>query len=102
MHTYINPTHAANADGRCCDLQSDRPPGCRSACDNMFVLCFREAGDRNQTFSSATCPQGRIETGLIQDDDDDLIFTSGASLSGISNPLIASGVIWPVSSIKPH
>ena len=93
MLSYENPTHMAESletfRHGCCELDQSTP--CKP-CDNAFRVCVRET------------PTGAIEGGcdfteestLIAEDDDDLMFTIGEDIGGLSNPVTVSGDMWPV------
>ena len=94
MLSYENPTHMAESletfRNGCCELDISTP--CRP-CDNAFRVCVRE--------TPTGVPEGSCdfteESTLIAEDDDDLIFTLGEDISGLSNPITVSGDMWPVS-----
>ena len=48
------------------------------------------------------CEIGSMESELIAEDDDDLTFSPGDDIGGLTNPLLFSGEAWPVSlSVSP-
>ena len=74
----------------CCELDTATP--CRP-CDNAFSVCVREV---RLGVVEGDCDVQQEST-LIAEDDDDLMFTIGEDIGGLSNPLTVSGEMWPVS-----
>ena len=95
MEGYRNPTHQslewATFRHGCCDLDSSLP--CK-ACDNAFRLCVRE-GITGRV--EGACNIAELCTHLIALENDDLTFSMGDDIGNLSNPLILSGDVWPVS-----
>ena len=92
---YQNPTHRAKElitfrEG-CCDL--DRSLPCKS-CDNAFSFCIREDTTGKV---DGDCDIAELETDLIELENDNLMFSLGDDIGGVSNPFIVSGNVWPVS-----
>ena len=96
MLSYENPTHMAKSleffRHGCCELDATTP--CRP-CDNAFRLCFREVGTG---VAEGVCDR-EMESMLIEQDSDDLVFVIGEYVGGLSNPITVSGEIWRVSVI---
>ena len=94
VHGYRNPTHLSLEQALyrhgCCEGDRDLP--C-SPCDNAFQFCVRD-------YTSEThdgCEIGYMESELVAEDDDDLTFSPGDDIGGLTNPLLFSGETWPVS-----
>ncbi|CAI7998051.1 Protein jagged-1 [Geodia barretti] len=89
---YENPSHMAksleNFRSGCCELDTTTP--CRP-CDNAFSVCVREV---RLGVVEGDCDLLEEST-LIAEDDDDLMFTIGEDIGGLSNPLTVSGEMWP-------
>lgn len=94
---YQNPTHQAmeliNFRHGCCEIDSALP--CRS-CDNAFKFCIREG---ITGMVQGVCDVAELETGLTELNNDDLTFSQGYDIGGLSNPLIVSGAVWTVSCV---
>ena len=43
------------------------------------------------------CDIAELQTALIAQDDDDLMFSLGDDIGGVTNPLMVTGDMWPVS-----
>ena len=97
MLSYRNPTSMSlsleNFRQGCCERDAGTP--C-SPCDNAFRLCAREVitGQRE-----GDC-EFKQESELIEENDDDLIFTHGEDVGGLANPIRVSGDMWPVSYLN--
>lgn len=93
---YQNPTSQAlsllSFRKGCCERDSSFP--CMP-CDNAFRFCIR--GERTGMVEGA-CDIAEMLTNLIEEDNDDLMFSVGDEIGGLSNPLNVSGDIWPVSA----
>ena len=92
---YQNPTSQAISlltfRAGCCERDNTVP--C-TACDNAFRFCIREGTTGNV---EGVCDIAEIETMKIEEDNDDLMFSVGDEIGGLSNPLTVSGDVWPVS-----
>ena len=87
-HSYKNSGHG-DGSGACCD------PFC-GICDNLFVFCLRESSTANDG-NPNNCPLGRYNT-MEYIEDDSFTFSSPIA-SGVPNPMIFTGSVWPVSHI---
>ena len=85
-HSYENRDHGYS-DGGCCD------PGC-GVCDNLFVFCLQELSTANDGDPNS-CPLGRFNT-VSSIENDSFTFSSPIA-SGVPNPMIFNGSVWPVS-----
>ena len=103
VHNYSNPQHGSPLSTTddspwCCD-QFDSPPNCTDPCDNIFIFCLREF-QRSRTdynVEMQRCPYGWQMTEYYSDTDN-LTFTVGEDFpGGVPNPVVFSGVSWPVS-----
>ena len=83
---YQNPEHLQVENGWCCERTH-----CSSPCDNALVFCFRQISMKECEMSFAT--------GLIEYDNDNLTFQEGDSIGRLTNPLMVSGIVSPVSGI---
>ena len=94
MVSYSNPTSMAVSKQifrhGCCE--GDRELPC-SPCDNAFHLCCREIPTGEVR---GTC-DFELESGLIEQNDDELDLLMYMNISGISNPIDIHGNMWPVS-----
>lgn len=63
-------------------------------CDNAFRFCIRSG---TTGLVEGACDIAEIETMKIAEDNDDLMFSIGDEIGGLSNPLNVSGAMWPVS-----
>ena len=45
------------------------------------------------------CDIAEVKTGLIELENDDLMFSLGDDIGGVSNPFTVSGNVWPVSGM---
>ena len=92
---YQNPTSQALSlltfRKGCCETDITVP--CMP-CDNAFRFCIR--GNRTGMVEGP-CDIAEIETMKIEEDNDDLMFSVGDEIGGVSNPLTISGDVWPVS-----
>ena len=92
---YQNPSHKAlelqTFRHGCCERDAALP--C-DPCDNAFKFCVRE-GTTGMVLGG--CDIAELQTALIADDDDDLMFSLGDDIGGITNPLMVTGDVWPVS-----
>ena len=98
MVSYQNPTHMAvslQAFRQGCCEASDTTLPC-SPCDNAFRVCARESVTG---VVWGPCDLAEMESELIEENNDDLVFNWG-NVSGISNPIIVSGDMWPVLYIN--
>ena len=75
----------------CCERDNTVP--CMP-CDNAFRFCI--CGGRTGMVEGA-CDIAEIETMKIAENNDDLMFSVGDEIGGLSNPLTISGDVWPVS-----
>ena len=80
-----------DSGGYCCESYSWCC--CSSQCDNRFVFCLRPSGT-SQDGNEGNCPLGRYTTGEVGDDD--FNFGSSSIASGVPNPLVFTGSVWPV------
>ena len=94
---YLNPTHRLQSE-RCCDMgQGVRE--CVNNCDNSFDFCLSRPGRAN-------CSLGQLTTGLLHSPDPDMrdsiyFSTDGGLIADhVQNPLVFTGVEWPVSLEK--
>ena len=92
LHAYQNPLHLALDQAffrhGCCE--GDRTLPCLP-CDNSFQFCLqREPLDEG-------CDLGFYESDLVAQNNDDLMFSPGDDIGGLTNPLLFSGTTWPVS-----
>lgn len=98
MEGYQNPTHKAldllTFREGCCERDASTP--CMP-CDNAFRFCIREG---MTGMVEGACDIAELETNKIAEDNDDLMFSMGDEIGGLSNPLIISGAVWPVSFMK--
>ena len=96
-HSYSNSPHR-DAAGGCCDKggRSNCDPWwcfyCQ--CDNEFVFCLRNSGTAHDS-NTGSCPLGTYSTGEVGDDS--FNFGSNSIYSGVSNPMLFQGSVWPVS-----
>ena len=96
MLSYENPTHMAfsleNFRQGCCERDSARP--C-NPCDNAFRVCARQTPTG---MTEGHCNLiDNMESTVIAPDNDDLTFTIGEDVGGLSNPIVVSGEMWTVS-----
>ena len=94
MLSYENPSLATSLETfrhGCCERDIDTP--C-DLCDNAFRVCVRERATREV---EGGCDLLRMESTVIEEDNDDLMFTIGQDVGGLSNPILVSGKLWPVS-----
>lgn len=96
MVSYSNPLHLAqehiNFRHGCCERDAATP--C-AACDNAFNVCVRETPTGETT---GNCDFGGEKvSSRIEDNNDDLMFQIGENVGGLSNPIVLSGEMWPVS-----
>ncbi len=103
MYNNLNHTLGIAPNIQCCD-GTDSPDMCAMNCDNKFVLCLREAQFSNIMGISDTCTHGRISTRPANSDTiafemgDGVIQLSPSNAeSSAPNPVIFTGVSWPVS-----
>ena len=91
MLSYENPSHMAksleNFRLGCCEGDTTTP--CRP-CDNAFRVCVRNI----PTILEGDCDLTKQDSTLIAEDDDDLMFTIGEDIGGLSNPITVSGEMW--------
>ena len=91
---YLNPTHRLQS-GRCCDM-GQGPRECLDHCDNSLHFCLSPP-------DSADCSLGQLGIGPLYSPDPALsdavnFSTGGAPIAdGVQNPLVFTGVEWPVS-----
>ena len=94
VHGYRNPTHQSLGQALfrhgCCEGDRDLP--C-SPCDNQFQFCLKNI--TGEMYDG--CEIGYMESELVAEDDDDLTFSPGDDIGGLTNPLLFSGESWPVS-----
>ena len=90
MLSYENPSHMAksleNFRLGCCELDTTTP--CRP-CDNAFRVCVR-----NIPTIEGDCDLNQQDSTLIAEDDDDLMFTIGDDIGGLSNPILGDVGMW--------
>ena len=96
-NSYSNSYNTV-ADGTCCNQFATSSCNywlCLNCqCNNYFTFCLRAYGashDGNATL----CPLGSYKTGDIGDDS--FSFGSSSIDSGVPNPLVFTGNVWPVS-----
>lgn len=110
LHSFVNGLHVAVSNrGYCCDNEDEDSPlsnrGCTDPCDNYFVFCLRDLGASCNEFVNLTyCSRSnRIQTGLLETNNDNLMFTIGQPFpksphhSEVSNPVRLHGSNWNVS-----
>ena len=94
-------TNAEEREGRNREYCEGDGEGCLAffssdcPCDNIFTFCLRPLGTVRDN-NNANCPLGRFVTGTFHDDDN-INFTRDL-MNSVSNPLVYSGNLWPVSS----
>ena len=95
MLSYENPSHMATSletfRHGCCERDAATP--C-DLCDNAFRVCVRERATRE---IAGGCDLLKMESTLIEEDNDNLTFTIGQDIGGLSNPILVSGELWHVS-----
>ena len=94
MLSYRNPTSMAlsleNFRHGCCERDAATP--C-NPCDNAFRVCVRETP---RMAVEGDC-DFEMESELLEENDDELMFTIGEDVGGLPNPIRVSGEMWPVS-----
>ena len=80
MVGYQNPEHRQARRRWCCER------GTCTLCDNAFSICIHQ-------IHATDC----YETGKIEENNDDLMFQEGDSIGRLTNPLVVSGIVSPVS-----
>ena len=110
--SYQNMLHqAVGNNGDCCDNEAADNPlsaaGCTDPCDNFFVFCLRDYNapeDHDGLVDLTDCPRSnRAQIGVLEDNNDNLIFTLGQPFSQsfnhslVPNPVQLSGFNWNVS-----
>ena len=81
MVGYQNPDHRQVLRRWCCER------GTCTVCDNAFIFCIRQIDATDI----------RYATGKIEENNDDLMFQEGDSIGRLTNPLVVSGIMSPVS-----
>ena len=96
VHHYNNQASIAADNGfNCCDLDGISDGQCTNECDNYFIFCLQSV----DTLNDNICPYGEYTTGIVGGDE--LDFTIGQELStGVPNPLIFHGNMWPTNVSK--
>ena len=93
-HTYQNSGHG-DSKGVCCESLLS-PPACVLECDNIFVFCLRNAGSARDD-NPFNCPLGSLNTSADVPGGDEITFGSDNITTGVPNPMIFRGDVWPVS-----
>ena len=98
--SYSNSGHR-DAAGLCCELSrtsSCTPWWCGwCECDNRFNFCLRPSGTAHDD-NTGNCPWGSYSTGEVGDDS--FNFDSSSIANGVSNPMVFTGSVWPVSTFQ--
>ena len=92
LNHYVNAEERVGSRGDYCDVICV-PPYC--SCDNIFTFCLRPLGTTRDNNNNTNCPLGRFVTGTFYDNDN-INFTRDL-MNSVSNPLVYSGNLWPVS-----
>lgn len=95
LHNYINQESQHSLQQTRCDSVFLCPFSTSCTCDNRFIFCLRPYGSVKSD-DLRSCSLGGPRPSGVYENMDDFNFLN--SLLNLTNPVVFSGTIWPVSS----